>query len=159
MTEETVQLPEPNPSPFPVTAAEVTPVQGLTGDIGYQTVSQFRHQVFSSLDEVERLRDWVASPAAMGLQRGLAPARAMRSSRDPTAPTSTREDRRVRRSVSPLFGIRAAASRRSVPARVVGAAGARARRMGRSSLAPRAPTASSPKPRHMWRVVACSSAV
>ena len=72
MNQEAKTLVPKYPSPFNLTATEVTPVQGLTGDIGYETVSQFRNQVFSSLGEMERLRDWVASPKATGLQRGLA---------------------------------------------------------------------------------------
>lgn len=71
MIEETLQAPKLNRSPdLPVSG--VTPLQVLTGGVDYETVSRFRNHVFSSLNELRRLRDWVESSAASGLQRGLA---------------------------------------------------------------------------------------
>ena len=72
MTEETVQASQTNPSPFNPTATPVAPVAQVAGEPGYGSVAEFRTQVFSSLAELERLRDWVASPNATGLQRGMA---------------------------------------------------------------------------------------
>ncbi len=72
MTEETVQAAQTNPSSFEPDPPAVAPISRLTGEITYDVVAQFRKQVFSSLDEVDRLRDWVASPQATGPQRGLA---------------------------------------------------------------------------------------
>ena len=72
MTEETVPASEPNGSPPSSTLTETPPIQRMVGEIGYDKVAEFRMHVFSSLDEVERLRDWVGGPQASGLQRGLA---------------------------------------------------------------------------------------
>jgi DNA-directed RNA polymerase subunit alpha len=72
MTEEMGEESQSTPPPFNPTDTDVGPVAQVAGDIDYGTVTEFRQQVFSSLAELERLRDWVASPMATGLQRGMA---------------------------------------------------------------------------------------
>ena len=65
MTEETVQAPEPPQNP------QADPLTLIQGAIDHATIEQFRRHVFQSLRQVESLRDWLQSPMAMGLQRGL----------------------------------------------------------------------------------------
>jgi DNA-directed RNA polymerase subunit alpha len=48
------------------------PLDVLKGTIDHDTIRRFRRSAFASLHEIERLRDWIASPMAGGLQRGLA---------------------------------------------------------------------------------------
>ena len=62
-------------------ATESTPTPGvesasaislLVGDPDADTVRRFRNQLFSTVRELERVREWLSSPMASGLQRGLA---------------------------------------------------------------------------------------
>ena len=62
MTEETVQL----------STQQGSPVELLQRDLDYETVAEFRNRVFSNVRELERLHDWLSTPAATGPQRGLA---------------------------------------------------------------------------------------
>lgn len=48
------------------------PLTLLQGDLDYAKVDAFRRSVFQSINQVERLRDWLQSPMAKGLPRGLA---------------------------------------------------------------------------------------
>jgi tetratricopeptide (TPR) repeat protein len=47
------------------------PLNVLDGAIDHARLSEFRSQVFRSVQEIERLRDWLASPMARGMKRGL----------------------------------------------------------------------------------------
>ncbi|MCC6781809.1 MAG: tetratricopeptide repeat protein [Planctomycetes bacterium] len=47
------------------------PLNVLDGAIDHARLSEFRAQVFRSVQEIERLRDWLASPMARGMKRGL----------------------------------------------------------------------------------------
>lgn len=49
-----------------------SPIELVTGSITPDTIEQFRREVFRSVDDLERLRDWLANPAAKGLPRALA---------------------------------------------------------------------------------------
>ena len=62
MTEQAVQT----SSPVPGGALEL-----IQGAIHHDSIKQFRRRVFSSVGELEHLRDWLGSPMATGLQRGL----------------------------------------------------------------------------------------
>ena len=44
----------------------------LVGNPDAENVRRFRNQLFSTVKELERVRDWLSSPMATGLQRGLA---------------------------------------------------------------------------------------
>ncbi len=44
----------------------------LDGPVDTNTVRQFRHRLFSTVRELERARDWLTSPMASGIKRGLA---------------------------------------------------------------------------------------
>ena len=75
MTEEMVQDPTPSDA-TPVDGGEpekvrIDPLSVLNGTIDHDAVRQFRGHVFSSLKEVERMRDWLQSPVATGIGRGL----------------------------------------------------------------------------------------
>ncbi|MBK8977450.1 MAG: tetratricopeptide repeat protein [Planctomycetes bacterium] len=47
------------------------PIEVVSGAIDHRAIQEFRRRVFSSVHELERLRDWVESPMAGGIQRGL----------------------------------------------------------------------------------------
>ena len=64
MAEETV--------PQQTTGSDQTFTDLLRREVSHQTVGEFRTRVFSSVNEFERLRDWVQSPQATGIGRGLA---------------------------------------------------------------------------------------
>jgi len=65
MTEEAVQAPEPPQEP------RIDPLSLIQGTIDHSTIERFKRHVFRSLRQVESLRDWLQSPMAMGIQRGL----------------------------------------------------------------------------------------
>jgi DNA-directed RNA polymerase subunit alpha len=44
----------------------------LDGEVDTQTLDQFRNRLFSTVRELEKVRDWLTSPMASGLKRGLA---------------------------------------------------------------------------------------
>ena len=66
MVDETVQV-----SP-PASSSRVSPDALMSGALDREKVSAFVRDAFSSVHELERLRDWVASPRATGVARGLA---------------------------------------------------------------------------------------
>ncbi len=47
------------------------PIDLLEGDITQEVVDNFRTKVFSTVKELERVQDWVNSPMASGLKRGM----------------------------------------------------------------------------------------
>ncbi len=55
----------------PSTATMTNPLDLLDGSIDHSTVRAFRKRTFGSLREIERLRDWIASPMSSGIPRGL----------------------------------------------------------------------------------------
>ena len=59
------------PSTDPSTDPGTDPLTVLDGTIDHDTIREFRRTAFRSVHEIERLRDWLASPAARGIQRGL----------------------------------------------------------------------------------------
>jgi DNA-directed RNA polymerase subunit alpha len=67
MAEDTVEVSHTSSSTHDSAATEL-----LKGEISKDTITAFRRRVFSSVHELERLRDWVASSNATGLARGLA---------------------------------------------------------------------------------------
>ncbi len=44
----------------------------LDGEVDSQVLDQFRNRLFSTVRELEKVRDWLSSPMASGLKRGLA---------------------------------------------------------------------------------------
>src|SRR5690606_17398230 len=50
---------------------QANPVALLEGDIDHDTIRRFRKSVFSSVRQIDRMRDWTSSPMAGGVQRGL----------------------------------------------------------------------------------------
>jgi len=57
--------------PAPATIAEPA-VSLLEGPLDAATVKRFRRRLFSTVRELENARDWLASPMATGIKRGLA---------------------------------------------------------------------------------------
>jgi DNA-directed RNA polymerase subunit alpha len=49
-----------------------SPAALLSGPIDSEVIARFRREAFRSVDDVERLRDWLANPGAKGLPRALA---------------------------------------------------------------------------------------
>ena len=47
-------------------------VNVLDGEVDTQVLDKFRNRLFSTVRELEKVRDWLASPMASGLKRGLA---------------------------------------------------------------------------------------
>src|SRR5262245_49839435 len=63
MTEQTVHAPQ---HPSQTHALDI-----LKGTIDHDAIREFKRRVFSTVIEFENLKDWLATPAAQGLQRGL----------------------------------------------------------------------------------------
>jgi DNA-directed RNA polymerase subunit alpha len=61
---------------MPETAASAanlrSPLDVLEGELTHDRIEEFRRSAFRSVREMEKLRDWVGSPGASGLKRGLA---------------------------------------------------------------------------------------
>lgn len=75
MTEETVQTSPSPSSPSDSTSSSSSSenaVEVLQGELDHEKIRTFRERVFRSVREMERLRDWLASPMAGGLARGVA---------------------------------------------------------------------------------------
>ncbi len=47
------------------------PLTALDGAIDHQRLAEYRHHAFRSVHEIERLRDWLASPMARGIKRAV----------------------------------------------------------------------------------------
>jgi len=63
MAEQTVPAQDKN--------SHASALDTLKGAIQHDTVREFRRRVFSNVNDLESLRDWLATPDATGLQRGM----------------------------------------------------------------------------------------
>lgn len=59
-------------SEAPPEQPQTDPLELLDGDITNDVVVSFRRRVFSTVKELERVREWLSSPMAYGIKRGLA---------------------------------------------------------------------------------------
>ncbi len=57
---------------MPGTGTDTPAIDLLTAKIDHETLAKFRHQAFSSLSRLEELREWIDSPKANGIKRGIA---------------------------------------------------------------------------------------
>ena len=47
------------------------PLETIKGKIEHETIREFKRRVFSNVNELENLRDWLGTPGAQGVARAL----------------------------------------------------------------------------------------
>lgn len=72
MTDPAVPFPDAAGDDGSAAAVRKDPLEIVSGAIDHDAIREFRVAVFASLDELERLRDWIDSPMSAGIPRALA---------------------------------------------------------------------------------------
>ncbi len=71
MIEEYSSNPEGSSAPAAPSQPSTSPLDILQGELNHEKIETFRESVFSSVHEMEKLKDWTSSPMASGLRLGL----------------------------------------------------------------------------------------